>query len=482
VRPLFPALLLALLVGCPTDEPEPVPVEGDPPPGLVTELEITGVTINQAVEIPLMAAGEAVTDRAPVVAGREALVRIAVDAGLYWVDRDVRAELTLVGDETTVVDGVGHVAGPTDPQDRDSALEIRVPGELLTHGVEYRVELWELEWVEPYEEGSPAAWPPLGTVDLGVTEWGGEVKVEVLPIAYLADGSGRLPDISDEQMELLRSWLSRMYPTERIELNLSEVWETDIEFLSDGTGFGEVLEAMRDLREEREVPWDTYFYALIAPRESYEAFCGLGCTAGLSYLVANPNNARLKVSVGLGFVGEDTAMVMAHELGHAQNRRHAPCGGTSNNDPDYPYMGGDIGVVGWDSTTDELLDPDFHYDLMSYCRPYWISDYTWTALHGRTAAVEGLQDSHERSSERWQTLRVELDGGLHPGPVHEMAFTPEGEPLVVGLLDGRGGVLGEAEASFVSHGHGGGGVVIFREPAPEVRQVEVPGAGRVDLR
>lgn len=484
LRTLPTLLLLALLAGCPEPASAPLPTPGDPPPGLVTELEITRITLNQGVEVALMEAGEHVLERAPIVAGRDALLRVSVDAGLYWVDRDVRVELTLTvsGQEPAAVDAIGHVAGPTDDNDRDSALELLIPGDLLVADVEVRLGLWETGWVEPYEQGLPAVWPALGTTPLGVTDWGGEIKVELLPIAYLADGSGRLPDISDEQMELIRSWLERMYPVHRVELTLSEVWETDIAFVHDGTGFGEVLETMRDLRQEREVPWDTYFFGLIAPRETYGDFCGLGCTAGLSYLVGNPNNARLKVSVGLGFSGEDTALVMAHELGHAQNRQHAPCGGTSNNDSSFPYADGSIGVPGWDPVTDELLDPDDHYDLMSYCRPYWISDYNWTTIHQRTAAIEGLQDSHaERGVERWQTVRVELDGGLHRGPVHEMVWAPEGESLTLTLLDGRGHSIGQSEASFVPHGHGGGGVIVLREVGPQVRAIEVPGFGALAL-
>lgn len=483
-RSLLPLLLLALLAGCPQPEPGPLPVEEDPPPGLITELEITRVTLNQAVEIPLMEAGVEVVDRAAIVAGRDALVRISVNAGLYWIDRDVRAELTLAapGQEPVTVDAIGHVAGPTDEQDRDSALEILVTGELLVPDLRFSLQLWDLDWHDPYEAGDPAVWPPLGDAALGVSDWGGLLRVEILPIAYLADGSGRLPDLSDEQLDLLRSWLYLMFPAYDVELTVGEVWETDIAFDRDGSGFGEALEAMRDLREEREIPWDTYFFGLVSPRETYDDFCGLGCTAGLSYLVGNPNNARLKVSVGLGFTGEGTAMVMAHELGHAHNRSHAPCGGTSNNDPNFPYADGGIGVVGWDQFLDELLDPDSHSDVMSYCRPYWVSDYTWTALHQRIAAIEGLQESHEsRAVQRWLTLRLDLDGNLHRGPTSEMAFTPEGEQLTVRLLDGRGQVVGAADASFVRYGDGDGGVVILPEPGPEIRAVQLPGRTALPL-
>ena len=478
-RCLPPLLFLGLLVaGCPEPAPEPLTTSLEPPPGLVTGLSITGVSINQAVRVPLVQDGEEVARRAPIVAGRDALVRITFEAEPFWVDQDVRAELTLEapGGEAVVLQTTLHVEDDSDEIDRDSAFEIPVPGDLLVSDVRISVQLWEVERHDSSDDGSPAVWPALGRAPLGVSDWGGALRVEILPVGYLADGSGRLPDTSAAQLELIESWLRRMYPVRDVELSVGEVWETDIGFESDGSGFGEVLETMRTIRQERELPWDTYFFALVAPRDTYDDFCSWGCTAGLSYLVGNPNNAELKVSVGLGFEGEGTAQVMVHELGHAQNRSHAPCGNTSSNDPDFPYDDGGIGVVGWDQETDELLDPDEYSDVMSYCRPYWISDYTYAGVHERIAAVQGLQGNHDaRADERWLSLRIDPDGRQNLGPVQTMAFTPEGEQLTARLLDELGQQVGSETASFVRYGHGEGGAIFLPEPGPGVRAIQLPG-------
>jgi hypothetical protein len=88
---------------------------------------------------------------------------------------------------------------------------------------------------------------------------------------------------------------------------------------------------------------------------------------------------------GYGYVGGRTAVgwdrsgaawVAAHEWGHNFGRRHAPCSVT-NPDPSYPYAGGVIGVPGWNGSA--LVSAGTR-DLMGYCSPRWISDYTFTAV------------------------------------------------------------------------------------------------------
>ncbi len=71
------------------------------------------------------------------------------------------------------------------------------------------------------------------------------------------------------------------------------------------------------------------------------------------------------------------ARVIAHELGHNVNLRHAPCGDPDGVDPDYPYGDGSIGAWGHDIQSSTLVGPET-FDLMSYCQPGWISDYHFT--------------------------------------------------------------------------------------------------------
>ena len=76
-------------------------------------------------------------------------------------------------------------------------------------------------------------------------------------------------------------------------------------------------------------------------------------------------------------VGRTDEGTYAHELGHNVGLRHAPCGSASGPDPDYPYDNGDIGVWGYDLRRSRLLNPEQYADLMGYCRPRWISDFSF---------------------------------------------------------------------------------------------------------
>lgn len=101
------------------------------------------------------------------------------------------------------------------------------------------------------------------------------------------------------------------------------------------------------------------------------------------------NNGGCESSgVSSGFNGGQIAM--AHEIGHACGRAHAPCGGVGTSaDSSYPaYEPYDIpaarvasiGEFGLDITTGAVPDPATGRDYMSYCGPGWISIYGHQAL------------------------------------------------------------------------------------------------------
>ncbi len=73
------------------------------------------------------------------------------------------------------------------------------------------------------------------------------------------------------------------------------------------------------------------------------------------------------------------AAVAAHELGHNWGRNHAPCGGPSGVDNGYPNPDGSTGAYGLDVATQTLKLPTLG-DIMGYCDPKWIGDYTYKAV------------------------------------------------------------------------------------------------------
>jgi hypothetical protein len=73
------------------------------------------------------------------------------------------------------------------------------------------------------------------------------------------------------------------------------------------------------------------------------------------------------------------SIVAAHELGHNWGRNHAPCGGPSGIDPNYPRADGTTGGYGYDMDSNSV-EPPTSTDIMGYCNPKWISEYTYSAV------------------------------------------------------------------------------------------------------
>ena len=123
---------------------------------------------------------------------------------------------------------------------------------------------------------------------------------------------------------------------------------------------------------------------------------------------------------GRASLGVPDAEVFAHEVGHNMSLNHAPCGNPARLDPDYPYPAGNIGVLGYDPRSGELVDPSTA-DLMSYCHPQWISDYNFKkALRYRLERETGTRALAAQDHSRGQRLllwgHVTAKGELHFDP------------------------------------------------------------------
>jgi hypothetical protein len=156
---------------------------------------------------------------------------------------------------------------------------------------------------------------------------------------------------------------------------------------------------------------------------------------------------------------------MAHELGHALGRDHSPCGIGRDYDRSFPYLGGLIGTWGFDGVA--LRDPDVFGDVMGYCEPVWISDYTFDRLFLRIAYVNGLAlpgslelgGARASAGTKVRTLAVRPDGTLRWGSEKPVRGSLEGSPTRVELLDSRGLVIGSVMAPFSRFDHLPGGFI-----------------------
>ncbi len=219
---------------------------------------------------------------------------------------------------------------------------------------------------------------------------------------------------------------------------------------SDGNAWAQLLDELRILRQTDGS--GRYYYGFV--KVSYTS--GI---AGIGY-IGHP------VAVGWDYAQSGPA-VMAHELGHNFGREHAPCG--TSGDTNYPYTGGRIGTWGYDLANGSLKDPSQFYDLMSYCSPQWISDYTY----------EGAQSFLESSPPKPLSLPEEgllFSGRMGQGevifyPPLKAAAWPEGEASPYRLkAQAAGGQIQEAPVYVLRDSEG---IVHFQARLPLGRYTRV---------
>jgi reprolysin-like metallo-peptidase family M12B len=178
--------------------------------------------------------------------------------------------------------------------------------------------------------------------------------------------SGRTGNTSNT--DTLLSFTRRMHPLDSINVLVRLPFVTSWVLQADGTGWTNVLS---ELDVARVAAADArYWYGVV--NVSYPSG-----VAGIAYVTPGASNPQ-KTAMGWDDPGTG-GKVAAHELGHNWTRNHAPCGNPAGIDPQYPQADGTTAGYGWDRM-DGTLQPASSKDIMGYCDPRWISDYTYGAV------------------------------------------------------------------------------------------------------
>ncbi len=480
----LPLLALFALVGCQANgasdiQPLPTtstgttaPVPDDKP---VVGLDIVGVLAYQGVEITLFddSGGTSGDVEVPIIQRRDMLVRVFVDPAPEFETRRVRAVLEVENnDGTEVFEEKLRVDGRSYRGQMDSTFNFDIPGDLIKANTKLHVKLFEANAKEPWvgEEGN-TTWNS-GKLN---AEKSDTLHITLVPIRYNADGSGRVPDTSDTQVARYRDLMMAMYPVEDVVIDVTDPvdWNQQIRPWNQND-WGSLLYALADARAAANVDPNTYYYGIFNSEDSFVDFCSGGCILGLSNLAWTASDPWYRTSIGVGFTGfnDVAATTFVHEVGHAHGRSHADCGGASGIDPQYPYgPQAIIGTWGYDARNGNLYPPDETHDMMGYCDPMWLSDYTYYNLYLRVITV-GQVFRSERVP--WQTIRVFSDGSAQIDRIRDFVPHLDGLPVEVELLDPDGRVIDVVDGTYspLSHGDGVGGMVMV-PPFDDFRVTDV---------
>ncbi len=421
----------------------------------------------------------------PLVAGKPGAFRAFVLAN--------QANGALPGVRVTLRDGAGDVVFTRDlpgvvggvPENLDEnapgGYTVAVPGEVIQPGLTLLAELLP-DPLAANAPGTPATFPASGTALPLVVQTYPALNLSLVPLQYRTSPDG--PLVTGQVNQAPESWLQpilAMYPLATINLTVAPPLDTGL--LADDSGYGGIEALQARLEVAR----------LATPGAGYANWHGVFAitpfTATSGYgLPGTPGSALGRSSVGIdGMLEPDYgyAETLAHEVGHTKGRDHAPCGGAAVPDPLFPTPPARLGAAGFDVAAMAPVDNRTHYDLMSYCSPYWISSYTYKGLQAwfladLAAAPAPLQDSLAVSG-RIRNGTVSLD------PALEFQASPEpplAGPCTLRCLDSAGRTLLTLPFQPGPAAEDGTRSFVLLIPMPPALkaglatlQVEAPGAG-----
>jgi hypothetical protein len=450
---------------------------GEPlPPPLVAAqgVSIGQIALYQGVKRVLMQDGSAPSSKVPVVAERQALVRVFATTDDTYDGSPVTARLELGDGAPIEVQQV--IQGTPSDGALESTINFDVPAAAMVPGMTYRVDLLQPP-AHSKGDNPGASYPASGSSPIPAEATGKSLKIKLVPVNYGADGSNRKPDTSAGQLQAYKSHFFKLYPVAEVEILLHAPvgWSYDV--APNGNGWGELLDEIANLRQTDKAPDDVYYYGIFSPASDVGQFCSGGCVAGLG-MIGSPSDTYARAAIGLGFPGDIATETAVHEIGHAHGRQHSPCGGAQGTDPAYPYSGASIGVWGYDLVDKQLLSPQKNTDVMGYCQPIWISDFTYKALFDRVKIVNNASIFYppEVLDRTYQRARVDGEGQLTWMSDARLHAPPMAEPLTITVQTALGDEV--VDAQLYPYDHLPGGVLVWPQPKSATRAITVQRAGK----
>lgn len=329
----------------------------------------------------------------------------------------------------TLPTGNMPTAAPTRPSFADS-YSVTIPAELVRSGMRITPRL------------TPAATNPATFAP----RVGGAVELRWVAVpVQIASTVGQVVADADAylRVRLPAATVTRQTRAPLISARVTQLPTTSDEW---STAFSRILGELDDLHLLENASSRTYYYGFIPKR-----------TSGLAGMGYRPGNA----AVGFDLPNSPTAVkeTLLHELGHNLSLRHAPCGGPSGPDPNFPYANAAMGagnrfIWGYDADAARFIDPTptSVHDVMSYCAGNWFSDYNYRLMQvylspaDRTAAAN-TERALAAAAAPQELLLVsgEIDAtGLRLNPMKAALGTtrlPEDGPYLLRITTQAGAVV-----------------------------------------
>lgn len=294
----------------------------------------------------------------PLVAGERALLRVfpSENDSSNLIVPEVRVRFYLDDQEIHSVDMPQRVlATPTlaDPGNLASSSNNEIPGSVIQPGIELEIEIGS-ETAADATSDSTSQITSSERIPVEVHELP-EFDLTLIPFVEKGSSDRSIVELINAMAE--NPYEHEMFEETRTLLPIAALNVTAHEPVTTSSVDG--LDLLTQTSLIRAVEGGTGYYM------------GMSSDASGPYLGVAFISGRDSFSLPLS----DT---IAHELGHNLSLLHAPCGGPSGVDSSYPYSRGTVGSWGYDFRGGGSVVRRSSPDLMSYCRPRWISDYHFT--------------------------------------------------------------------------------------------------------
>ena len=243
-----------------------------------------------------------------------------------------------------------------------NSWNVAVPGSMIKPGLSILADVDPSNAVAESQRGNNS-FPTSGTPQALTVKNLSTLFIRFIPVKQSVNGL--TGNVSSSNKDALLVKTVKIHPISGYGADVHATYTTNVHALTGGNANGAWEAILGELQTMRVAEGSPRNYFGIV-RTSYTS--GI---AGISYIGAGTS---------LGYDGPSETEIISHELGHAWGRSHAPCGIDGNTDPSYPYSSGNIGVYGMDVSTTTLYPPSTA-EVMSYCHPQWISDYTYTGVY-----------------------------------------------------------------------------------------------------